>query len=171
MYSTERLLIPRPAASQTRSKLATGKTVLATGAFDLLHPGHLRFLKASKKTGGPRAKLIVVVARDRTVLHRKGQKPVMPEDQRREMVAALKPVNRAVLGHEEVDFLGTLRQVQPNIVCVGHDQNDIKKTVEKIIQDERLPIRVVQIARFGPTGFDSSTSLKKRVARSLNRRL
>ncbi|HEY4822896.1 MAG TPA: adenylyltransferase/cytidyltransferase family protein [Candidatus Bathyarchaeia archaeon] len=169
MYSTERLLIPRPAASQTRSKLATGKTVLATGAFDLLHPGHLRFLEASKKAGGPRAKLIVVVARDTTVLRRKGQKPVMPEDQRREMVAALKPVNRAVLGHEEVDFLGTLRQVQPNIVCVGHDQNDIKKTVEKIIQDERLPIRVVQIARFGPTGFDSSTSLKKQVAKSLNR--
>lgn len=85
-------------------------------------------------------------------------------------MAALKPVYQAILGREEVDFLGILRQIQPNIVCVGHDQNDIKKAVEKIIQNERLPIRVVQIARFGPAGLDSSTSLKKRVARSLNRR-
>ncbi len=94
----------------------------------------------------------------------------MPEDQRREMVAALNPVYQAILGREEVDFLGTLRQIQPDIVCVGHDQDDIKTAVERIIQNERLPIRVVQIARFGPAGFDSSTGLKKRVARSLSRR-
>ena len=86
------------------------------------------------------------------------------------MVAALKPVYQAILGREEVDFLGMLRQVQPHIVCVGHDQKDIKTAVEKIVRDARLRIRVLQIARFGPAGFDSSTSLKKRVARSLSRR-
>ncbi len=149
--------------------MAAGRTVLATGAFDLLHPGHLRFLEESKKAGGPGSRLIVVVATDTTVLKRKGRKPVMPEDQRREMVAALKPVTRAILGHETVDFLGILQKVKPDIVCLGHDQNDVKKTVERIIKKESLRVRVVQIERFGPAGFNSSTSLKKHVARSLTR--
>ncbi|HEY4656888.1 MAG TPA: adenylyltransferase/cytidyltransferase family protein [Candidatus Bathyarchaeia archaeon] len=151
--------------------MASGKTVLATGAFDLLHPGHIRFLEESKKTGGPRARLIVVVARDSTVKRRKGRKPIMPEQQRREIVAALKPVARAILGHQEVDFLGILQQFKPDIVCIGHDQNDIKKAVEKIIKHEQLPIRVVQIPRFGPAGLNSSTSLKTRVLRSRSRTL
>jgi len=149
--------------------MASGKTVLATGAFDLLHPGHIRFLEEAKKIGAPAARLIVVIARDSTVKRRKGRKPIMPEEQRREIVANLKPVNRAILGHSEVDLLGILKQVKPDIVCVGHDQNDIKKAVAKIIKHERLPIRVVQIPRFGPPGFNSSTSLKTRVFRSLSR--
>lgn len=149
--------------------MASGKTVLATGAFDILHPGHIRFLEEAKKKAGPRARLIVVVARDSTVRRRKGRKPVMPEEQRRQIVAALKPVNRAILGHQEVDFLGILRRVKPDIVCVGHDQNDIMKTVASIIKHEQLPIRVVQIPRFGPSGFNSSTRLKARILRSLSR--
>jgi FAD synthetase len=147
--------------------MAYGKTVLATGAFDLLHPGHVRFLEESKKTGGPGARLIVIVARDSTVHRRKGRKPIMPEEQRRAIVAALKPVNRAILGHQYVDFLAILRSVKPDIVCVGHDQNDIKKAVAEIIKHEQLPIRVVQIPRFGPRRLNSSTSLKTRVLRSL----
>ena len=91
----------------------------------------------------------------------------MPEDQRRQMVAALRPVTKAILGHDEVDFLGILRKVKPDVVSVGHDQNDIKKAVQKIISGEKLPIRVVQIAHFGPSGFNSSTTLKKRVVRLL----
>src|SRR6266571_7477395 len=106
--------------------MALHKTVLATGVFDILHPGHIRFLEESKKQGGPGAQLVVVVARDKTVVKRKGRGPVLPESDRREIVACLKPVNRAVLGHEEVDFLGVLEELKPDIVCVGYDQNDIK---------------------------------------------
>ncbi len=147
--------------------MARAKTVLATGAFDILHVGHIRFLEESKKQGGPGAKLVVVVARDRTVLARKGRKPVMPEAQRLKMVASLKPVNKAILGHETVDFLGILRTVKPDIVCVGHDQPDIKRTVERIARTQNLPLRVVQIGRFGPGNLNSSTSVKKRILRSL----
>ena len=143
-----------------------GSIVLATGVFDILHVGHLRFLEESKKTGGPDARLVVVVARDKTVLNRKSRKPILPEDQRRELVAALRVVDRAILGHERLDLLGVLRDIRPDIVCVGYDQNEIKSAVKKLIQKEKLPIRVVQIGRFGPKGLNSSTKLKKRVIRS-----
>jgi FAD synthetase len=141
--------------------LARGKTVLATGVFDILHPGHIRFLEESKRRGGPGAKLLVVIARDKTVRKRKGRNPVLPEAQRRQIVASLKPVYKAILGREEVDLLGILQTV--DIVCVGYDQNDIMRSVKRIITREKLPVRLVQLPKFGLRGLNSSTGIKRRV--------
>ena len=145
-----------------------GKTVLATGVFDLLHLGHLRFLEESKQQGGPKSKLVVVVARDKTVRRRKGRGPIYPEDQRRELVGALRVVDRAILGHEEFDLLGILREVKPDIVCVGYDQKEIGEAVSDLVNQQSLPIRVIRIPRFGPIGFNSSTWVKKRVAKAVS---
>jgi len=144
--------------------LARGKIVLATGAFDLLHLGHVRFLEASKRRGGPGAKLIVVIARDKTVLNRKGRMPILPEDQRRELVGSLRVVDKAILGHSRLDLLGVLREVRPDIISVGYDQKQIKESVEKLLREQGLPVRVVQIPKFGPNGLNSSTGIKQRVA-------
>ena len=140
--------------------------MLATGVFDLLHLGHLRFLEESKKTGGPHSKLVVVVARDKTVRRRKGRGPIVPEDQRRELVAALRVVDRAILGREEIDLLGILKEVNPDIVCVGYDQDEIRAAVTRLVRREGLPVRVVRIRRFGPIGFNSSSKLKSRIAKA-----
>ncbi len=145
--------------------MAHGKIVLATGAFDLLHLGHVRFLQASKRKGGQGAKLIVVVARDKTVLSRKGRSPILPEDQRRELVGSLRVVDKAILGHPHLDLLGILKEVRPDIIAVGHDQKQIKVSVEKLLREERLPVRVVQIPKFGTSGLNSSTGIKQRVAK------
>jgi len=144
------------------------KTVLATGVFDLLHIGHLRFLEESKKKGGPGSKLVVVIARDKTVFRRKGKGPVVPEDQRRELVAALRVVDRAILGREEIDLLGILEEVKPDVVCVGYDQDEIRVAVIRLIRKEGLAVRVVRIRRFGPVGFNSSSKLKSRVAKAFS---
>jgi FAD synthetase len=148
--------------------LPSGKTVLATGVFDLLHLGHLRFLEESKRRGGPRSKLVVVVARDKTVFRRKGKGPVIPEAQRRELVAALRVVDQAILGREEIDLLGVLKEVKPDIVCVGYDQDEIRAGVINLIRKQGLAIRVIRIRRFGPIGFNSSSMLKNRVAGALS---
>jgi len=148
--------------------LPARRTVLATGVFDLLHIGHLRFLEESKKRGGPGSKLVVVIARDKTVFRRKGKSPVVPEDQRRELVAALRVVDRAILGRQEIDLLGILKEVRPDIVSVGYDQDEIRIAVTRLIRREGLPIRVVRIRRFGPVGFNSSSKLKSRVAKALS---
>jgi FAD synthetase len=137
--------------------LAHRKTVLATGAFDLLHLGHVRFLEESKRRGGPGARLVVV-------LLRKGRRPILPEQQRRELVASLRAVNKAILGHEKLDMLGILDEVKPDIICVGYDQQEIKKSAKSLLKRERLRIPVVQISRFGPDGLNSSSKVKSRVA-------
>jgi FAD synthetase len=148
--------------------LAHRKVVLATGVFDLLHLGHVRFLEESKKRGGPGARLVVVVASDKTVLRRKGRKPILPEDQRRELVASLRAVDRAILGNENLDMLGTLKQVKPDMICVGYDQREIKKSAKSILKRERLEIPVVQIPKFGPDGLNSSSKVKNRIAEQLS---
>jgi len=142
--------------------------VLATGVFDLLHLGHLRFLEESKKKGSPGSKLVVVIARDKTVFRRKGKGPVVPEDQRRELVAALRVVDQAILGREEIDLLGILKEVKPDIVCVGYDQDAIRVAVTGLVRREELPVRVVRIRRFGPLGFNSSSKLKSRIAKAIS---
>ena len=142
--------------------------MLATGVFDLLHLGHLRFLEESKKKGGPGSKLVVVIARDKTVFRRKGKGPVVPEDQRRELVAALRVVDQAILGREEIDLLGILKEVKPDIVCVGYEQDAIRVAVTGLVRREELPVRVVRIRRFGPLGFNSSSKLKSRIAKAIS---
>lgn len=114
--------------------------------------------------------MIVVIARDKTVLNRKGRMPILPEDQRRELVGSLRVVDKVILGHAHLDLLGILREVKPDIVSVGYDQRQIKASVEKLLREQDLHIRVVQIPKFGPNGLNSSTGIRQRVARGLTNR-
>ena len=143
------------------------KTVLATGVFDLLHLGHIRFLRESKRRGGPGARLVVVIARDRTVYERKGRMPIIPEDHRRAIVASLRVVDKAVLGHEKFSMIGVLNEEKPDIVSIGYDQKEIKASLQKLIKNERLKLRIVQIRRFGGGQLSSSSQLKKRIAKKM----
>ena len=137
--------------------------VLAAGVFDLLHYGHIRYLEEAKKLGGPDAKLVVVVARDETVQRLKGSTPVIPEDQRRAVIEALRVVDEALLGFEDLDLDRVLQQVKPDIVAVGHDQDAIRRQVEKIKKARELSLKIVTVGRFGERDLDSSSKIKRRI--------
>ena len=113
--------------------------------------------------------MVVVVARDETVLDRKGRRPVLPEYERRKLVQALRVVDRAILGHKRLDLLGVLREVKPKMVTIGYDQSQIRRSVQRVIDKEKLPIRVMQIRKFGPSWLNSSTKIKSRVLREHGR--
>src|SRR5512137_523974 len=97
------------------------KVVLASGVFDLLHLGHVRFLEEAKQAGGKNAKLIVIIARDSTVEKIKGKKPIMSEDQRCTLVESLKVVDKAVLGFEDFDIGEVINKIKPDIIALGYD--------------------------------------------------
>ena len=100
------------------------KRVVATGTFDLLHPGHLYYLEESRLLGD---KLYVIVARDANVRHK--PKPVIPEDQRLKMVAALKQVDHAVLGDLH-DMFQPIREIKPAIITIGFNQHFAEEKIK-----------------------------------------
>ena len=141
----------------------TKKIVVASGVFDLVHYGHVRFLEEAKKAGGKDSYLIVIVARDKTVEKLKGRKPIMPEDQRRALVESLKPVNEAILGFEDLSFKDAIISIKPDIIAVGYDQTSIKESVKKTISDMKSNVKVVCVGRFGSSDLDSSSKIKRRI--------
>jgi FAD synthetase len=145
------------------------KIVLASGVFDLLHLGHVRFLEEAKKAGGKDAELIVIVARDSTVENRKGKRPIMPENQRRALVESLKVVDEAILGYESFDIGGVIEKIKPDIIAVGHDQDGMEKNVKKYLQEHGLKIKVVKIGKFGEDELDSSSKIKQKIVEDFKR--
>lgn len=139
------------------------KVVLASGVFDLLHLGHVRFLEEAKKTGGENAELIVIVARDSTVEKRKGVKPVMPENQRRALVESLKVVDEALLGFEDFNMGKVIEKIRPDVIAVGHDQDGVEKAVKEYVRKKGLKIKVVKIGKFGEDELDSSSKIKQKI--------
>jgi len=142
------------------------KVVLASGTFDLLHLGHVKFLEEAKKAGGPNAKLVVIVARDSTVKKRKGRAPIIPEDQRRALIEALKVVDEALLGYEDFDIERTIEKIKPDIIAVGHDQTSIEREVRKFIEEKGLKIEVVKIRKFGKEELNSSSKIMRKIIES-----
>lgn len=139
------------------------KIVLASGVFDLLHLGHVRFLEEAKKAGGRDTELIVIIARDSTVEKSKGRKPVMPENQRRALVESLKVVDEAVLGFEEFDVGDVIKRIKPDVIALGYDQLDMEKLVRDYINKHNLDIEVVRIGKFEEDALDSSSKIRQRI--------
>ena len=137
--------------------------VLASGVFDLLHLGHVKFLEEAKKAGGKNAELIVIIARDSTVEQIKGRKPIMSEDQRRALVESLKVVDEAVLGYENLDIGGVIEKIKPDIIALGYDQEDVAKNVQDYLDKHKLNVKVVRVGKFGEDALDSSSKIRQKI--------
>ncbi len=91
---------------------------LANGCFDLLHVGHVRYLHGAKALGG---KLVVAINADESVRVLKGTgRPLMPEGERAEILAALEDVDAVVI-FAEPDVRALVREIRPNIQAKGTD--------------------------------------------------
>jgi rfaE bifunctional protein nucleotidyltransferase chain/domain len=91
---------------------------LANGCFDLLHVGHVRYLRAAKALGG---RLIVAVNSDESVRALKGDgRPLMPAEERAEILSALEDVD-AVIIFPERDVRAIIREIHPNVQAKGTD--------------------------------------------------
>jgi len=120
------------------------KRVVATGVFDLLHLGHIHFLRAARELGD---ELVVIVANDATVRRMK-REPVMPAAVRAEMVAALKPVDQAVVGREGNMLDIVVEEIKPHIIVLGYDQELFEpKVLEAKLAERDHVAQVVRLPK------------------------
>jgi len=131
--------------------------VLATGTFDLLHPGHLLYLSKARELGD---ELYVIVARDSMIKHK--PKPIVPEKQRLTMVQALRMVDTAMLGSETDMFL-PLQEIKPDIVALGKNQFFNEKELEARLSTNGIKAKVIRIQSFEQGELCSSAAIIRKV--------
>jgi D-beta-D-heptose 7-phosphate kinase/D-beta-D-heptose 1-phosphate adenosyltransferase len=106
------------AAAADDARAGGERLVFTNGVFDLLHPGHVRYLEEARRLGDA---LIVGVNSDRSVRRNKGdERPILPEAERAELLAALRCVDMVVVFDEETPH-AIISAVQPDVLVKGAD--------------------------------------------------
>jgi len=135
----------------------TARRIVATGTFDILHPGHIFYLEESRKLGD---ELVVIVARDTNVKHK--PRPVIPEEHRLRMVAALKPVDRALLG-DKSDMFRPIEELRPDIITIGFNQMFDETKLAGQLRDRNLIPKIVRIGKCADGDLCSSRLVVQRI--------
>jgi len=117
--------------------------VMATGTFDLLHMGHIYYLKEAKKLGDT---LVVVVATDSTVRKLKHE-PITPQEIRLSLIKELKIVDEAYLGHED-DIYAIVEEIKPDIIALGYDQIHDETAIQNELKKRKLQAKIVRLPKY-----------------------
>ena len=116
---------------------------MATGTFDLLHMGHIFYLREAKKLGD---KLVVVVATDSTVRKLKHD-PITPQGIRVNLIKELRMVDEAYLGHED-DMYTIVEEIKPDVIALGFDQIHDDATIKNELKKRKLNVKVVRLSKY-----------------------
>ncbi len=123
------------------------------GTFDIFHKGHKNFLKQARIYGDW---LIVVVARDKTVLALKNHWPRNDEQKRLETVKKSKLANQVILGNLK-DKYQVIFKCKPDIICLGYDQKYFTKNLKEILTKRGLKnIKIKRLKSYKPDKYKSS---------------
>ena len=132
------------------------KKAMVFGTFDIQHRGHEYLLKQAKKYGDY---LIVVLARDKTVLKIKKRKPVYNEKKRLENLKKLKIANKIILGSLKDKYHQILKE-KPDIICLGYDQKVFTKNLKENLSKRNLFPKIIRLKSFHPEKYKSSVLRK-----------
>lgn len=132
------------------------KKVIVFGTFDILHPGHTHMLEEAKQHGDY---LVVVLARDKTVLSVKGRLPQNDENIRLKNLEALNIADKVRLGSLD-DFHSPITEEQPDVVALGYDQTNFVDKLTEIIGPDT---QIVRLAPFKPEIYKSSLIKKNKM--------
>ncbi len=132
------------------------------GTFDILHPGHLHYLRRARALGD---RLIVVVGRDDSVRRIKGRAPVFSGRDRLLMLKELRSVDAAVLGNRirtEEDAFRIIGKYGPDVIALGHDQWADAAGLRRWLAKNGLKAKVVRIGSPLKRSVYRSSAIKRR---------
>jgi glycerol-3-phosphate cytidylyltransferase len=133
------------------------KRAMVFGSFDIIHRGHLSFLRQARRKG---RWLIASVARDSFIKSEKNREPVHSEQERITQVLETKLVREAYLADEKIGTYTTVLKAKPDVICLGHDQERLKANLEEWMQKEKIEIPIYVLKPFKPERYKSSKLIR-----------
>lgn len=132
----------------------TNKTVLIFGVFDGIHEGHLSFIREAKEHGD---RLVAVVARDEMVEKMKGKLPKNNQVERINFLLNTPNIDLVLLGDQKKGTYNSIKEINPDIIYIGYDQNELFDDIKKRIKNGELnPIEILKGKPYKPEIFHSS---------------
>lgn len=140
------------------------RKVLVAGTFDLIHPGHIYLFNEAAKLGD----VYVIVATDNNRELYSGERPIIPEQQRLEVVKNIKNVKEARLGRGDNDTLKTVEEINPDIILLGPDQKYDLNTLKEGLKRKGLDHIVVKRMKtyYDKYALHSSSLIKRKIIKT-----
>jgi len=140
------------------SSLLNRPKILVAGTFEILHPGHIELFKRAWEKG----RVYVIVSRDTNAEKFKKRPIVVPEEQRRRVVEAIRYVHRAVLGDKD-DLLKPVEEIKPDIILLGPDQGVSEEWLRKELEKRGVNARVERLEEKVECELCSSSKIIKAI--------
>ncbi len=145
------------------SELLARPKVVVAGTFDIIHPGHIMLIYEAWKRG----RVYVIVARDSSVEKFKGRLPIIPEEQRLQVVSSIKYVYQALLGDKN-DILKPIERLKPDIILLGPDQWADEEWLVEELKKRGLDTRVERLKQKVDCELCSSSKIAKKACSNYN---
>ncbi|MBF8280570.1 MAG: cytidyltransferase-related domain protein [Candidatus Magasanikbacteria bacterium] len=133
------------------------KTVMVFGTFDVLHLGHIAFLKAARRHGD---RLVVIVARDAAAERLKKTKLRFKEGERAQMLRELRLVDEAVSG-AKANFRKAVAVYKPFVIALGYDQEAYVNELRRFLTSKGLNTKVVRLKAFKARRYKTSLFINR----------
>jgi len=137
------------------------KKILVAGTFDILHPGHIFLINEAAKLGD----VYIVIATDKNRELYSGEAPIVPEQQRYEVMKSIKNVKDVKLGRHDNDTLRTVEEINPDIILLGPDQKFSAQKLQNALKMKGL--KHIEVRRlenyYDKFKLHSSSLIKKKI--------
>jgi len=137
------------------------KKILVAGTFDILHPGHIFLINEAAKLGD----VYIVIATDKNRELYSGEAPIVPEQQRYEVMKSIKNVKDVKLGRHDNDTLRTVEEINPDIILLGPDQKFSAQKLQNALKMKGL--KHIEVRRlenyYDKFNLHSSSLIKKKI--------
>ena len=141
-----------------------GNKVFVAGTFEIIHPGHIAYLRHAWSLG----RVIAVVARDSTVRRIKGRDVIIPESQRLEVLSNIVYVHRARLGYED-DMFRVVEEERPNIILLGPNQPFNDDAIRNELRKRGLDnVQVIRFNDYLDCPLCSTTKILRTISNKFN---
>jgi len=128
------------------------KTVMVFGTFDIIHPGHIHMFKQAREYGD---RLVVVIARDKTIENIKKHESMYSEQERKEFLTYITLIDEVILGDEKNPYT-VIEHIKPDIIALGYDQKIFVDELENTLTQYHIEAQIVRLREYNIEKHKSS---------------